>query len=97
MVRCPPAIDACRPHGADDGEFTLRHYAGEVRYAAGGFLRKSRDELQPELIALLATSTDDLVRASDRLGERAVAQLEDARLRLGRRPRSWSQDPNGRR
>ena len=51
------------PHGADDGEFTLRHYAGEVRYAAGGFLRKSRDELQPELIALLATSTDDLVRA----------------------------------
>ena len=45
--------------------------------------------------AATAVATDDLVRV-DRLGE-AVAQLEDARLRLGRRPRSWSQDPNGRR
>ena len=44
-----------------------------------------------------AVATDDLVRASDRLGERALAQIDDARLRLGRRPQSWSQDPNGRR
>jgi len=44
-----------------------------------------------------AVATDDLVRASDRLSERALAQIDDARLRLGRRPKSWSQDPNGRR
>lgn len=47
--------------------------------------------------AATAVATDDLVRASDRLGERALAQIDDARLRLGRRPQSWSQDPNGRR
>lgn len=47
--------------------------------------------------AATAVATDDLVRASNRLGERALAQTSDARLRLGRRPRSWSQDPNRRR
>jgi len=47
--------------------------------------------------AATAVATDDLVRASDRLAERALAQIDDARLRLGRRPQSWSQDPNGRR
>ena len=47
--------------------------------------------------AATAVATDDLVRASDRLSERALAQIDDARLRLGRRPQSWSQDPNGRR
>ena len=47
--------------------------------------------------AATAVATDDLARAFDRLGERALAQIDDARLRLGRRPQSWSQDPNGRR
>lgn len=47
--------------------------------------------------AATAVAADDLVRASDRLSERALAKIDDARLRLGRRPQSWSQDPNGRR
>ena len=47
--------------------------------------------------AATAVATNDLVRASDQLSERALAQIDDARLRLGRRPQWWSQDPNGRR
>ncbi|MAJ89589.1 MAG: hypothetical protein CL416_08400 [Acidimicrobiaceae bacterium] len=47
--------------------------------------------------AATAVATDDLMRASDRLVERALAEIDETRLRLGRRPQSWSQDRNGRR
>ncbi|MEO0495232.1 MAG: hypothetical protein AAF081_17640 [Actinomycetota bacterium] len=42
-----------------------------------------------------AVATDELVRASDHLTARAAEQYADARQRLGRRPRRWSQDPAG--
>ena len=62
-------------------------------------VERELDALQSSLrrSAATAVAADDLVRASDRLRERALAQIDDARLRLGRRPQSWSHDPNGRR
>ncbi|KAM3222696.1 myosin-2 isoform X2 [Capsicum annuum] len=41
-------------------EFCIRHYAGEVRYDATGFLEKNRDELHPDIIQLLSSSDSHL-------------------------------------
>ena len=49
-----------------DLEFTIKHYAGEVRYAGAGFLDKNKDAQQDQLFELMNSSANvfvkDLVR-----------------------------------
>jgi myosin-5 len=42
--------------------FFIQHYAGKVQYDASGFLEKHKDALLPAIGALLASSSDPLVR-----------------------------------
>ncbi|XP_015599570.1 unconventional myosin-Ie isoform X2 [Cephus cinctus] len=50
-------------HFQNTGEgFTILHYAGIVAYSVDGFSDKNRDVLFPDLIELMQTSTNSLVR-----------------------------------
>ena len=49
---------------AAGGEFTLRHYAGDVVYCCDRFLDKNRDSLSPDLAALLRASSAPLAAAA---------------------------------
>eukprot|EP00043_Microstomoeca_roanoka_P014807 m.147383 g.147383 ORF g.147383 m.147383 type:complete len:969 (-) comp16110_c2_seq2:273-3179(-) len=50
-----------RPRG-NEGEFTLRHYAGPVKYTTEGFLYKNRDTLAVDVVGGFRVSENDLVR-----------------------------------
>jgi len=48
-----------RPKGnASRFSFGVLHYAGSVTYAVDGFLQKNKDELSPDIVAVLQTSTN---------------------------------------
>jgi myosin heavy subunit len=42
--------------------FTIRHFAGDVHYNAGGFLEKNRDVLAESLMNLLQTSSISMIK-----------------------------------
>ncbi|KAJ4726231.1 myosin 2 [Melia azedarach] len=42
--------------------FSVRHYAGEVRYDTNGFLEKNRDPLQTDIIQLLSSCSCQLLK-----------------------------------
>ncbi|XP_032241097.1 myosin-IIIb isoform X3 [Nematostella vectensis] len=42
--------------------FTIKHYAGRVKYNATNFLEKNRDTLSPDVVHVLRTSENRLVR-----------------------------------
>ncbi|XP_028393472.1 myosin-IIIb-like isoform X2 [Dendronephthya gigantea] len=44
--------------------FTIKHYAGEVFYDATGFLEKNRDTMSPDIVHVLRTSENMLLRTS---------------------------------
>jgi len=46
---------------SNDNEFTLTHYAGEVKYDGNGFLEKNRDTLALDVVAALRVSSNSLV------------------------------------
>ncbi|XP_062377863.1 myosin-IIIa [Sardina pilchardus] len=50
-----------RPKRVDLG-FGIHHYAGKVVYNAGGFLAKNRDALPADIVLLLRSSENDLIR-----------------------------------
>ncbi|KAL4593190.1 myosin-IIIa [Arapaima gigas] len=50
-----------RPKRVDLG-FGIHHYAGKVIYNAGGFLAKNRDTLPPDIVLLLRSSENELIR-----------------------------------
>ncbi|XP_054621198.1 myosin-IIIa isoform X2 [Dunckerocampus dactyliophorus] len=50
-----------RPKRIDLG-FGIHHYAGKVIYSAGGFLAKNRDTLPADIVLLLRSSENELVR-----------------------------------
>ena len=52
---------AMKPEG-DSNVFTITHYAGEVDYRVEGLLEKSSEQLTPDLLTLLRTSTKPLVK-----------------------------------
>ncbi|XP_029102132.1 myosin-IIIa isoform X1 [Scleropages formosus] len=50
-----------RPKRVDLG-FGIHHYAGKVIYNAGGFLAKNRDTLPADIVLLLRSSENELIR-----------------------------------
>ncbi|KAK6166430.1 hypothetical protein SNE40_023124 [Patella caerulea] len=48
---------------ADNLTFCIDHYAGRVEYDAKGFLEKNRDRLSPEVLNILRTSENSVVKA----------------------------------
>uniref|UniRef100_A0A672NH23 non-specific serine/threonine protein kinase n=1 Tax=Sinocyclocheilus grahami TaxID=75366 RepID=A0A672NH23_SINGR len=50
-----------RPKRVDLG-FGIHHYAGKVIYNAGGFLAKNRDALPADIVLLLRSSENELIR-----------------------------------
>ncbi|XP_022921200.2 unconventional myosin-XV-like [Onthophagus taurus] len=44
-------------------EFGIKHFAGQVWYSTEGFLDKNRDFLRPEIIHLLTSSKEPLIKA----------------------------------
>ncbi|KAM3343332.1 myosin-2-like isoform X1 [Capsicum galapagoense] len=46
----------------DREEFGIRHYAGEVIYDTSGFLDKNRDTVHSDIIQLLSSSSEDLLK-----------------------------------
>ncbi|XP_043081650.1 myosin-IIIa isoform X2 [Puntigrus tetrazona] len=50
-----------RPKRVDLG-FGINHYAGKVIYNAGGFLAKNRDALPADIVLLLRSSENELIR-----------------------------------
>ncbi|MCD7464261.1 hypothetical protein HAX54_052361 [Datura stramonium] len=46
----------------DREEFVIRHYAGEVIYDTSGFLDKNRDTVHSDIIQLLSSSSEDLLK-----------------------------------
>ncbi|KAM6921827.1 unconventional myosin-VIIb [Xenentodon cancila] len=50
------------PKNNHDTQFGVRHFAGEVYYDSKGFLEKNRDALSSDLIQLVETSTNKLLR-----------------------------------
>ncbi|XP_041923787.1 myosin-IIIa isoform X1 [Alosa sapidissima] len=50
-----------RPKRVDLG-FGIHHYAGKVVYNAGGFLAKNRDALPADIVLLLRSSENELIR-----------------------------------
>ncbi|XP_029934832.1 myosin-IIIa isoform X1 [Myripristis murdjan] len=50
-----------RPKRVDLG-FGIHHYAGKVIYNAGGFLAKNRDTLPADIVLLLRSSENDIIR-----------------------------------
>lgn len=42
-----------KPKKAGDRSFVIQHYAGEVTYMIEGFVEKNKDELSPDILALL--------------------------------------------
>ncbi|XP_055807191.1 myosin-2-like isoform X2 [Solanum dulcamara] len=46
----------------DREDFGIRHYAGEVIYDTSGFLDKNRDTVHPNIIQLLSSSSEDLLK-----------------------------------
>lgn len=46
----------------DREELGIRHYAGEVIYDTSGFLDKNKDTVHPDIIQLLSSSSDDLLK-----------------------------------
>ncbi|XP_037530284.1 unconventional myosin-VIIa [Nematolebias whitei] len=50
------------PKNNHDTQFGIRHFAGVVYYDSKGFLEKNRDTLSPDLIQLVETSTNKLLK-----------------------------------
>lgn len=42
-----------KPKKSADRSFVIDHYAGEVVYMIDGFVEKNKDELSPDILALL--------------------------------------------
>jgi len=53
--------DYTAPRGNAD-EFTLRHYAGDVKYDGDGFLEKNRDTLAVDVVGALRISENELIK-----------------------------------
>ncbi|XP_028826695.1 LOW QUALITY PROTEIN: myosin-IIIa [Denticeps clupeoides] len=53
--------DFWRPKRVDLG-FGIHHYAGKVIYNAGGFLAKNRDALPADIVLLLRSSENEIIR-----------------------------------
>ena len=56
-----PRTPARRPLRRDEG-FVLRHFAGDVQYNVGGFLRKSAERLPPEVESMLFDTPSSVAR-----------------------------------
>ncbi len=50
-----------RKKGIKDGDFLIKHFAGEVVYDPAGFLDKNNDALHPDLQACLQESGEKIV------------------------------------
>ncbi|XP_018612550.2 unconventional myosin-VIIa [Scleropages formosus] len=50
------------PKNSHDTQFGIQHFAGAVYYDAKGFLEKNRDALSPDLLQLMETSTNKLLK-----------------------------------
>ncbi|XP_054605643.2 unconventional myosin-VIIb [Nothobranchius furzeri] len=50
------------PKNNHDTQFGIQHFAGVVYYDSKGFLEKNRDTLSPDLIQLVMTSTNKLLK-----------------------------------
>ncbi|XP_055862879.1 unconventional myosin-XIX-like isoform X2 [Biomphalaria glabrata] len=69
-ILCGRIITGCgakgvvRKHGAGTFEtkFIVRHYAGDVVYSVEKAVKKNKDNIPPELIALVATSEDSFLQ-----------------------------------
>ncbi|XP_047340670.1 myosin-2-like [Impatiens glandulifera] len=48
--------------GETGGSFVIRHYAGEVLYDTSGFLEKNRDQMQSDILQLLSSCGNRLLR-----------------------------------
>lgn len=52
------------PKNSYETQFGIQHFAGVVYYDATGFLEKNRDTLSPDLVQLVKTSTNRLLKAA---------------------------------
>ena len=66
---------------SEAGEFAIRHYAGEVKYSADGFLERNLDTLSAQLGGLLASSAEPLLRALFRDARDGTTPLATPRRR----------------
>uniref|UniRef100_A0AAY4EUX2 Uncharacterized protein n=1 Tax=Denticeps clupeoides TaxID=299321 RepID=A0AAY4EUX2_9TELE len=60
------------PKSSHDTKFEIKHFAGHVTYDSQGFLEKNRDALSSDLLKLVDTSTNKLLRQifhNDQLGD----------------------------
>ena len=63
----------------EDVEFTVKHFAGDVRYACANFMEKNNDSLDQTFKSMLAASKSSVVRS--RAGGGARGGAADARSR----------------
>ncbi|KAJ3056440.1 cytochrome c oxidase subunit 1 [Rhizophlyctis rosea] len=73
--------------------FGVRHYAGEVIYQIEGFLEKNRDTIRPDLMDLLATSSNSLVSNLFKAPPEEIQPEEDPRGAIGGLRRESSLGP----
>ena len=69
-----------RPRGGEHEDFTVAHFAGEVRYSCTNFLEKNNDSLDQSFKAMLVASSNSVVREIGRAAEdREAAALAAAK------------------
>lgn len=84
--------DYTPPRGNSD-EFTLSHYAGDVKYQGAGFLEKNKDTLAADVVGCLRMGENELIKAlfnseaaggggGGRRGKRGKKDVGDAKKRM---------------
>jgi myosin heavy subunit len=58
-----PADNVLAPHRFGRGHFVIRHFAAPVTYSVEGFMAKNRDNLHPDLIPAVQSSSNALIKA----------------------------------
>jgi hypothetical protein len=67
------------PKSSNDSWFSVRHFAGSVRYVVDGFLEKNRDTLSPLIQQLVLQSTNPVVVASFSQTQKKILRIPSMR------------------